>query len=74
MLTLPEILEWLNEAPDRFMRHYHAGEYGKAAYDHESAINTMNHIELDAEPRERIMSRFDEEKVKEVYKEARHAK
>lgn len=73
MKTITEILEWLNRMPEEFDAHFAAGEYGKAASDHEFTKRVADFIELDEEPKERLMARFDETKVKRAYEAVRYA-
>lgn len=70
MKTVNEILESLNKLPEEFRRHFMAGEYCKAASDHEEAVRVSAFIEIGPEARTRLLMRFDPEDVERAYKEA----
>lgn len=59
--TVNEILESLNKLPEEFRRHFMAGEYCKAASDHEEAVRVSAFIEIGPEARTRLLMRFDPE-------------
>lgn len=73
MKTITEILEWLDRMPQEFDTHFAAGEYRKAASGYETAKRVADFIELDAKPKERLLARFDEAKVKKAFEAVRYA-
>lgn len=70
MLTLPEILSRLNALPEKFERDFTGGMWCMAAMDYENAVITSRLIRMEDAAREKLLGKFDQEKVERAYKEA----
>ena len=68
MNTITQTLEKLHEEPENFERYFAAGEYGRACTAYERAYKVSEYIEMDDEPRERLLGAFDEDKLQEAFK------
>lgn len=70
MLPIPEILTKLYQLPEKFKRECEAEHWCAAAMAYEMAVMVSRFIELDREPRERLLNQFQPEVVECVYKNA----
>ena len=68
MNTITQTLEKLHKEPENFERYFAAGEYGRACTAYEHAYKVSEYIEMDDEPRERLLGAFDEDKLQEAFK------
>lgn len=70
MLNLTEILTNLYQLPQKFAEERAEGKWHAAAQTYELAVMISWFIQMDAEERDKLLSRFDDAEVEEVYKKA----
>lgn len=70
ILNLTEILTNLYQLPQKFEVERNAGRWHAAAMSYEKAVMVSRFIEMDAEARDKLLSRFNDAEVEEVYKKA----
>lgn len=70
MLPMNQILERLNSTPDLFQKKYQEGKWCEAAMIYEDALLVSRFVEMDTEARDKLMKRFDPDKVLDAFQKA----
>lgn len=71
MKTGPELIEKLQQLPEKFSQHFAAGRYRRACMDYEEAVLISKFIEMPEGTRINLLLRFPDEQVKEAHKKAK---
>ena len=70
MLPINQILVRLNNTPDLFEQKYKGKKYCEAAMCYEDALLVSRFVEMDTEARDKLMKRFDPDKVLDAFQKA----
>lgn len=70
MDTTTQILENLHRLPEKFEENYKAGAWNVACDCYEMAIMVSTFVHMDKEPRNKMISGFDQRKVQDAFKRA----
>lgn len=70
MYTLTQICEKLYALPEAFRKHCEEGRWCVACADYEDAVVISRFIQMDDEPRMRLLGQFEETAVQQAFKQA----
>ncbi len=70
MDTLTQILNNLHKLPEKFCQHCEEEQWCAACADYEYAVIISRFIQMDQEPRTKLLSQFDVDAVQQAFRRA----